>query len=359
MYQVGSRLLERGHVLHTNIPEESYDVKTLNDKDLANKGREIDVFYIRIDGSIEKDQLTLFRKINMNAPCIWEVNTPLEELLIHGTTRKNIEIYNIRRKILASMVDAAICVTKEIEEYSRSFLNIPKTCIIPNGSDPEMFTPDKRVVGKYGTQKFAVIWIGSVEYPWQGIEIFKRIAKKMREIDRDIIFIATAEGTVNDNVQYIGRIPYSQLPVYIASADLGFCVYDMNVYERKGLPFYWSPLKLYDYMACRLPVIGTNRGQITQVVKEHKSGLLTDNSDEDIIKKILLLKNNRHMAVELGNRGRRAVLAKFNWENVVLLTEKLIDEVRDLSGISSIHRKFKFLSGSIKYRVFPGKRTWM
>lgn len=113
------------------------------------------------------------------------------------------------------------------------------------------------------------------------------------------------------------------MPRYIASADVGLCIYeDIDFYTQ----FYFSPLKLYDYMACGIPVIGTNVGQIRSVIEEQNNGLLTDNTIDDIINKIIFLKNNPALANEMGLRGRKAVLDKYNWENTVLQTESILLE---------------------------------
>ncbi len=166
--QVANNLLQRGHTLYSNISNESDRFVKLSEEEFYICGGEIEAFYIRLHGSPNNDELTRFRAANPAAPCIWEINAPLEELRTHGASEEVIQEKNKRRKDFAKMVDAAVCVSSEMEEYARDFLGIKKTFVVQNGSDPVMFTPEKRENRLYGKAAFTVLWSGSPEYSWQG-----------------------------------------------------------------------------------------------------------------------------------------------------------------------------------------------
>ncbi|MBA4373995.1 MAG: hypothetical protein C0402_14185 [Thermodesulfovibrio sp.] len=323
--QVAENLIKGGHLLFTNLPSEPGPFIKLTRRDFLNRGEEIGVFYIRIDGGSHNDELTLLRMSNAYAPCVWEVNAPLEELRTLGKSEELLRKSNMRRKKLARLVDAAICVSDEMAEYARDELGIKEIFVVPNGSDTERFSPEKRDEAIYDRSRYKVLWSGSPNYGWQGLNIVRELARKCRDkgID-DLLFIVTADGVSTDNIHYLGHIPYAEMPRYIASADLGLCLYGDIDYYRK---FYFSPLKLYDYMASGIPVIGTKAGQIKMVIEEQRNGLLTDNAIDDLIDKIQFLKKNSALAVEMGTRGRQAVLEKYNWGNVAIRTESILTGV--------------------------------
>jgi glycosyltransferase involved in cell wall biosynthesis len=221
------------------------------------------------------------------------------------------------------MVDAALCVSAEMEEYAKNYLGINNTIIVPNGSDPEMFKPERINPDMHDEQEFKVIWSGSIEYAWQGYYIVEELAKKLNEIDKKILLLLTAEGKSDHNILYLGRVSYQAIPAYIASADVGLCIYNKIDFYSK---FYFSPLKLFDYMASGLPIIGSDAGQIKLVIEENKNGLLTNGSIDDIAEKIIYLKNNKAVVSEMGVRSREAVEKKYNWERVALEIEDFLYE---------------------------------
>ncbi len=173
------------------------------------------------------------------------------------------------------------------------------------------------------------------------LEIAEKLAENLKEADRDIVVAVTAEGTSTDNLLYLGTIPYREMPRYMASADVGLCIYEpIDFFKR----FFFSPLKLYDYMASGLPVVGSDVGQIKLVIEESRSGLLTDTTIDDLVKKILYLKNNRTEAVELGKNGRKAIVEKYNWKNVTKrLEEILLEQIKDKKRLSIPEEKTEWL----------------
>lgn len=322
--QVSRRFISRGHRLYTNLKSESDRFIKLTAADLLRKGGEIDVFYIRIDGWHDKDELTLLRQANPFAPCIWEINAPLEEMKTVGKSEEVLRKLKKRRKELAKKVDTAICVSDEMQKYARDELGIKETFVIPNGSDTELFSREKRDESIYDRTKFKVLWSGSPQYQWQGFRIVQELARALKGKGmNDILVIATSPGVSADNLLCLGRVPYNDMPRYIASADVGLCIYENIAFYGQ---FYFSPLKLYDYMASGIPVVGTNAGQIKQVIEEEQNGLLTDNTIDDLIGRILFLKAHPGVARDMGLKGRKAALDKYNWESVVLRTESILLE---------------------------------
>jgi glycosyltransferase involved in cell wall biosynthesis len=320
--RVAEGLARRGHRILTNLPDEP----EIYGGRIGGTGRKAvrpEAFCIRIDGWPERDTLTLYRRINRKAPCIWEVNAPVEELRTQNAPEERIARLNRRRRILARLVDAAVCVSEEMEGYARAFLGLDRTYVVPNGSDPHAFSPDRRDPSLFGDGRFKAIWCGSVEYRWQGINLVRRVAERLREVDREILLLATAEGPSTENLRCLGRIPYSEMPRYIASADVGLCLYEeVDFYPG----FYFSPLKLFDYMACGLPIVGSDVGQIRRVLAESGGGILTGTDVDGVVDALRLLKRDRRLRQDMGGRGREAVIARYNWDAVASRTEEILEE---------------------------------
>ncbi len=66
-------------------------------------------------------------------------------------------------------------------------------------------------------------------------------------------------------------------------------------------------------MARQIPVIGSTSGAIPEVIGN--AGLLFDEgSVESLIEQVLVLRNNKNLRYELGQKGRRRVQQRFTWE---------------------------------------------
>jgi len=193
-YQLALQLAKRGHSISTIFYDESRapNLKIYRRRQFLRFLNDIDVLYIRTHGSFGVEKFTLMKTLKLfSLPAIWEINAPLEELLTFGGTFKEIKWLNQKRILFAKLVNAAICVSKELKEYAVETLGIKNSYVVPNGSDCSLFCPEKKEEDIYKDYKecFKVIWTGSARYVWQGIDIILQIAKRMHLIDKKVIFI--------------------------------------------------------------------------------------------------------------------------------------------------------------------------
>ena len=323
-YQIATQLIRRGHALHTIYYHHPVpNVQVYRQRELFRFLKNIDVLYIRVDGDFGYEIYTLFKLLKFaKLPVVWEINSPLEELLLRGKTEQHVRRLHKKRAFLARFVDAAICVSKANQEYAREKLSIKKTYVVPNGSDPVLFSPEKRNQTLYPefTDKFKIIWAGSAQYNWHGLNSLNEIAAKVYARDKDIVFILignqrelTDRIQAAPNIQIHDKKGYLEIPAYFASVDAGLCLYEQSLPNRK---FYFSSLKLFDYMASALPVVATRAGQIAEIIQNNQDGVLVGSDTDEIAEKILFLKRNPENARRMGLMARKKIEEFYNWERV-------------------------------------------
>jgi glycosyltransferase involved in cell wall biosynthesis len=93
-----------------------------------------------------------------------------------------------------------------------------------------------------------------------------------------------------------------------------------------GQPFYFSPLKIYEYMAAGLPVLASRVGDLPEVLEHGKLGRLADPDDPAALAHALeQLAKDPAMRARLGSSARAHVLAHRTWDAVA---ERLIAAAR-------------------------------
>jgi glycosyltransferase involved in cell wall biosynthesis len=76
------------------------------------------------------------------------------------------------------------------------------------------------------------------------------------------------------------------------------------------------PTKLYQYMGAGLPVIVSDFLQCSELVREHRCGVVVDPSDVDAIARAMTyLIENPAEAQAMGERGRILVNERYQWKS--------------------------------------------
>jgi len=129
--------------------------------------------------------------------------------------------------------------------------------------------------------------------------------KKLKKLTKDL--------NLEDNVIFIGSIKNSDLPKYYSSADV-FVLPSINIQGQAET----LGVVLLESMSCGTPVIGTNVGGITDIIKDGYNGfLVSDKSPEDLADKIIELLSNKELVEELSANGLKTIRERFSWEVVI------------------------------------------
>ena len=69
-----------------------------------------------------------------------------------------------------------------------------------------------------------------------------------------------------------GAVPHAQMPACLAAADIGVAPFEIGAHRPLSLGFYWSPLKIFEYMAAGLPVVAPAVDRIPSLVGQRSRG---------------------------------------------------------------------------------------
>ncbi|MDD5606519.1 MAG: glycosyltransferase family 4 protein [Candidatus Pacebacteria bacterium] len=139
-------------------------------------------------------------------------------------------------------------------------------------------------------------------------ENFKNEIKKLKEWEK---------------VQYLGQLSHSQVLKHLTRADVGLvCLHPLRRFLTS------LPVKMFEYMAAELPVIASNFPLWKEIIELNNCGIcINPLKPKEIAKAIEYLIEHPDEAKEMGERGRKAVLEKYNWENESKKLLKVYEEL--------------------------------
>lgn len=117
---------------------------------------------------------------------------------------------------------------------------------------------------------------------------------------------------VLDNITFIGRIGYAELPKYICVGDL----FAMPARSRFfGLEVEGLGIVYLEASACGLPVVGGNSGGAPDAVLVGETGLVVDGRNiPEVAAACIELLSNPELSALMGAKGRDWVIENWNWE---------------------------------------------
>ncbi len=259
-------------------------------------------------------------------PFVLEVNAPLIEEASRYRSLGNVALAAEieRRQFVAASVVAV--VSEPLREYAIGRGAAPERVhVLPNGVDPQHFHPAVRggsVRSAYGLDGRVVVGFVGRPRPWHDLETLLAAAAQLHLDDPRIHLLLVGEMPddlparlahhgLSDAATLTGPVPHDDVPRHIAAMDVAVSTH----LPANPSEFYFSPLKLFEYLACGVPVVAADIGQPSQILRAGETGYLYPPGDAAALAGCIrrLLSDPAH-AREIAWQGAMAVLAEFTWE---------------------------------------------
>ncbi len=209
-----------------------------------------------------------------------------------------------------------VCVTSALIPYAASN-GASRVRVVPNGVAIDDFDVP-RVQG----ETFTIGFVGSLK-GWHGVENLLLAAELLHERKRSFRLRIVGEGprgehlrqlasslSCADAIDFVGAVPMGEIPREIASFDVGVAPY------VKSSDFYFSPLKVLEYMAGSAPVVATDTPSIRSITGDCAI-LVSDPGPIAISSAIEALMDSPLLSSELAAKARKRVKDKFSWDDAV------------------------------------------
>lgn len=263
-----------------------------------------------------------------NLPFVLEVNAPL---VMEASRYRQLSQMPLARSVeqyLFTNADHIISVSERLRDYIVEVVPEARVTVVPNGVSLENFESETDVIswrnkltGK-PDEAFIIGFVGSVK-PWHGVDLLMETTSQLVNMDSTYSMCVVGTGdedyesqlhkqcselNLSDNLSFTGAVAFEDIPHVLKSMDVLVAPYpDLS-------HFYFSPLKLFEYMAAGKPIIASDIGQIASLLQHEKTALLVPpGNPEAMADAIRRLRNDTDLAQSLSMNALNEVRINHTW----------------------------------------------
>lgn len=274
-------------------------------------------------------------------PYLIEMNAPLSQ---EAARFRDAGMESLARQVerrTLSAADVVMTVSEELRQHVVGTMGVApeRVVTVPNGVELDLFGQhhDRHEMRrKAGVPLDALVFgfVGSLK-AWHGIETMLEAMRPVRGVlphahllivgdgrTREYYQARAAELGVAAAVTFHGAADHATVAQLTSAMDVGLAPY---------LPqdtFYFSPLKLFEYMAAGLCVIASRAGQISEVIDDGRNGMLVSaGRPAELAEAMIEVGRDASLRNRLGATARRHVACR-GWDRVAATVARLARETR-------------------------------
>lgn len=283
-------------------------------------------------------------------PLVVEVNAPLRaeaaryRILAEGDAWRAAEIEG---RLLSAASTVAV-VSAPLRDYVMARgVSGDRVHVLPNAVDERLFHPAvngdllRAYLGL--ADKFVVGFVGTLK-PWHDLDTLIAAVAQLRdgvngpgeprpchlllvgEIPRGVQDMIAQRG-LTDATTIAGPIPHADVPSYLAAMDIAVSPHP----ALEG--FYFSPLKLFEYLACGVATVAADVPPIAELVTDGVTGLLYPPGDASALaERLTCLAADPGLRARLGWQGASHVLRHHTWQGNAQVILNWVHPTRNASS---------------------------
>jgi glycosyltransferase involved in cell wall biosynthesis len=250
----------------------------------------------------------------LRIPHLVELNAPLLQEAARYRTLAAPELANLLERSVLRGAELVLAVSRPLARYARA-RGARRVAVCPNGVDTELFAPPVT----RSPRRPSAVFTGTLR-PWHGIETLAEAWRLFGAGAPPLTVVGDGPGRPlleEVGARMTGALPHAEVPAVLAGADIGIAPYAADA------PPYFSPLKLFEYMAAGLAVVAAAIPGVTELVDERTAVLVPPGDPEALANAVARLAADPLARERLGRAGRM-LAQRHTWAN---RARGILDEV--------------------------------
>lgn len=253
----------------------------------------------------------------LDTPLVVEINGLLEDEVKGWRRAVARKSHRFTLKRAAGVVTVSPLLKEALME--RYGYPAAKIEVVPNGVDPGRFKPGDRAAAReqlgLPPSRPVIVCVGGF-FAHHAVDLLIAAAGRTGAL----LVLVGKEGPSGGDILHAGRVAHDRVADYIAAADV--CAYVLRAPHQK---FGYSPLKVFEYMACERPVVAaTDLAEIRSFINDEGVGVATALEVDAFAGALADLLRDPDRGRRLGRQGRLLAESRYTWDRAVAGVERVL-----------------------------------
>jgi glycosyltransferase involved in cell wall biosynthesis len=283
--------------------------------------------------------------LRLAIPYLVELNAPLPQEAARYRRLEEPELADSLERSMLSAAGLVFAVSRPLAEYAR-LRGAADVEVMPNAVAIDRF-PERPGLGGCGSPaspgspgspaspaspgspassatRPRAVFLGALR-PWHGIETIARAWEMLGPAAPELLVVGDGPGRERlaaIGAMTVGSVDHEDVPDWLAQAEIGLAPYAPDA------PTYFSPLKLFEYLASGLAVIAGALPGVTDIVTPRTAWLIPPGDAAALADGVRTLVTDPGLRFSLGRAGRALVVGQHTWDR---RAERVLEVIRSLA----------------------------
>jgi glycosyltransferase involved in cell wall biosynthesis len=237
-------------------------------------------------------------------PHLVELNAPLP---VEAATYRRLDEPEIARRLEQSVLSSAACVlavSRPVAAYAAQ-RGARRVLVLPNAVDPARF-PN---AADAGAAPPTAVFVGTLR-PWHGVDSLADAWRLLGAAAPRLLVVGDGPG--RDRLEAVGAEVTGAVPHQLVVEHLAACQIGLAPYPGDG-PAYFSPLKLFEYLAAGLATVAAALPGVVDVVDDTGCVVVPRGDVDALAAAVAALAADPSRRRALGASARATVADRHTW----------------------------------------------
>ena len=138
---------------------------------------------------------------------------------------------------------------------------------------------------------------------------------------------AARRAGVLDVMQFLGSVPYADVPSHLAQADVGLAPFNPAAFPALQLGWFWSPIKIFEYLAAGLAVVTIGIRELRELLPTSVARFYSPGDVEGLAHTIEAVAADRETLQRLQRASRVLAETRYTWGHQAAAVESVLQRV--------------------------------